>query len=149
HPGRTRLPDDRPRRRDLPAHLPGPADRPGLRARDLPDRPGPARHLAHPAAREDRLTQLATARPVPVRRGGRIVRGDRITRTVLLVLLMLFAIVPLLSMFTAALAPQGSDPPGLSWPAHPHWGNFADAWTGANLFTLFRSSVLIVLGVVP
>lgn len=95
------------------------------------------------------MTQLATARPVPVRRGGRIVRGDRITRTVLLVLLMLFAIVPLLSMFTAALAPQGSDPPGLSWPAHPHWGNFADAWTGANLLTLFRSSVLIVLGVVP
>jgi raffinose/stachyose/melibiose transport system permease protein len=62
---------------------------------------------------------------------------------------MLFAIVPLLSMFTAALAPQGSSPPGLSWPAHPHWGNFADAWTAANLLALFRSSVLIVLGVVP
>ena len=95
------------------------------------------------------MTQLATTRRAPVIRGSRVVRGDRITRTVLLVLLMLFAIVPLLSMFTAALAPQGSNPPGLSWPAHPHWGNFADAWTGANLFALFRSSVLIVLGVVP
>lgn len=76
-------------------------------------------------------------------------RGDRITRTLLLVLLMAFAVIPLLSMFTAALAPQGSNPPGLSWPAHPHWGNFAAAWTAANLSELFRSSVLLVLGVVP
>ena len=95
------------------------------------------------------MTQLATIRYDPVIRGRSVVRGDWITRTVLLALLMLFAIVPLLSMFTAALAPQGSNPPGLSWPAHPHWANFAAAWTGANLFALFRSSVLIVLGVVP
>jgi raffinose/stachyose/melibiose transport system permease protein len=79
----------------------------------------------------------------------RSLRGDQVTRTILLVLLMLFAIIPLLSMFTAALAPQGSNPPGLSWPAHPHWDNFAAAWNAANLFALFRSSILIVLGVVP
>lgn len=95
------------------------------------------------------MTQLATIRRAQVIRGSRVIRGDRITRILPLVLLMLFAIVPLLSMFTAALAPQGSSLPGLSWPAHPHWGNFADAWTSANLFALFRSSVLIVLGVVP
>jgi raffinose/stachyose/melibiose transport system permease protein len=95
------------------------------------------------------LTPLATIRRNPLIRGRQVVRGDQITRTLLLILLMLFAIVPLLSMFTAALAPQGSNPPGLSWPAHPHWGNFADAWTSANLFALFRSSILIVLGVVP
>ena len=95
------------------------------------------------------MTQLATIRREPVLRGRWDVRGDRITRALPLVLLMLFAIIPLLSMFTAALAPQGSNPPGLSWPAHPHWGNFADAWTAANLSALFRSSVLIVLGVVP
>lgn len=76
-------------------------------------------------------------------------RGDRVTRTAVLLVMMLFAIVPLLSMFTAALAPQGSTPPGLSWPAHPHWGNFAAAWNAANFLSLFRSSVLIVLGVVP
>jgi raffinose/stachyose/melibiose transport system permease protein len=76
-------------------------------------------------------------------------RGDRVSRVFLLVLLMLFAIIPLLSMFTAALAPQGSNPPGLSWPAHPQWDNFAAAWNIANLFALFRSSVLLVLGVVP
>jgi len=76
-------------------------------------------------------------------------RGDQITRTALLLAMMLFALVPLLSMFTAALAPQGSTPPGLSWPAHPHWGNFATAWSAANFLALFRSSALIVLGVVP
>ena len=95
------------------------------------------------------MTQLATIRRGPVIRGGRGVRGDRITRTLLLVLLMLFAIVPLLSMFSAALAPQGSNPPGLSWPDHPHWGNFADAWPGATLFALSRSRALIGLGGAP
>lgn len=76
-------------------------------------------------------------------------RTERITRAGLLTAMMLFAVIPLLSMFSAALAPQGSAPPGLSWPAHPHWGNFADASNAANLLTLFRSSVVIVLGVVP
>lgn len=77
------------------------------------------------------------------------IRRERVTRTAVLLAMMLFAIVPLLSMFTAALAPQGSTPPGLSWPAHPDWGNFAAAWTAANFLTLFRSSAVIVLGVVP
>ena len=79
----------------------------------------------------------------------RALRGDRIARAGLLAAMLLFAIIPLVSMFTAALAPQGSVPPGLSWPAHPHWGNFAAAWSAANLLALFRSSILIVLGVVP
>ncbi len=77
------------------------------------------------------------------------IRRERITRVLLLACLMLFAIIPLLSMLTAALAPQGSNPPGLSWPAHPHWANFEAAWNAANLLALFQSSVLIVLGVVP
>jgi raffinose/stachyose/melibiose transport system permease protein len=75
--------------------------------------------------------------------------GRRISRSVTLLALMLFAIVPLLSMFTSALGAPGSTPQGLSWPTHPHWHNFVDAWTAANLLALFRSSVLIVLGVVP
>ncbi|MFI9486607.1 carbohydrate ABC transporter permease [Promicromonospora sp. NPDC052451] len=74
---------------------------------------------------------------------------DRVTRAVILLALMLFAILPLLSMLTAALAPQNSTPPGLAWPEDPQWSNFADAWTSANFLALFRSSVLIVLGVVP
>lgn len=73
----------------------------------------------------------------------------RASRLAVLLALMLFAIVPLLSMFTTALAAPGSTPQGLSWPTHPHWHNFVDAWTTANLLALFRSSVLIVLGVVP
>ncbi len=74
---------------------------------------------------------------------------QRLSRAVILLALTLFAIVPLLSMFTTALAAPGSTPQGLSWPTHPHWHNFIDAWNAANLLALFRSSILIVLGVVP
>jgi raffinose/stachyose/melibiose transport system permease protein len=75
--------------------------------------------------------------------------GHRIVRPAILLALMMFAILPLLSMLTTALAPEGSTPPGLTWPAHPHWHNFVDAWTAANFLALFRSSALIVFGVVP
>jgi raffinose/stachyose/melibiose transport system permease protein len=61
----------------------------------------------------------------------------------------LYSIVPLLSMMSAALAPQGSFPSGLSWPSDPHWHNFIDAWNIANITTLLKSSTIIVLGVVP
>ena len=74
---------------------------------------------------------------------------DRVSRAAILLALMTFAILPLLSMLTAALAPQNSTPPGLAWPEDPQWQNFADAWTAANFLALFQSSVLIVLGVVP
>jgi raffinose/stachyose/melibiose transport system permease protein len=75
--------------------------------------------------------------------------APRVTRFGILLALMLFAVVPLLSMLTTALAGPGSTPQGLSWPAHPHWHNFVDAWNAANFLALFRSSALIVLGVVP
>jgi raffinose/stachyose/melibiose transport system permease protein len=75
--------------------------------------------------------------------------GQRLSRSVVLLALMLFALVPLLSMLTTALAAPGSTPQGLSWPTHPHWHNFIDAWTAANFLALFRSSLLIVAGVVP
>jgi len=73
----------------------------------------------------------------------------RISRATILVALMIFAVAPLLSMLTAALAPQNSTPTGLSWPEDPQWHNFIDAWTAANFLALFQSSTLIVLGVVP
>ena len=75
--------------------------------------------------------------------------SQRATRFGVLLALMLFAVVPLLSMLTTALAAPGSTPQGLSWPAHPHWHNFIDAWNAANFLALFRSSALIVLAVVP
>jgi raffinose/stachyose/melibiose transport system permease protein len=52
-------------------------------------------------------------------------------------------------MMSAALAPQGTIPDGLSWPDDPQWHNFVDAWNVANVTTLLKSSTLIVLGVVP
>lgn len=75
--------------------------------------------------------------------------GDRVGRGIILVALAVFGIIPLLSLFTTALSPQGTLPQGLVWPTDPHWENFADAWTAANFFALLQSSVLIVLGVVP
>ena len=62
---------------------------------------------------------------------------------------MLYSIVPLLSMISAALAHEGTFPDGLSWPRDPQWHNFVDAWNAANITTLLKSSSLIVLGVVP
>jgi raffinose/stachyose/melibiose transport system permease protein len=67
----------------------------------------------------------------------------------LLLAAMLFSVFPLLSMLSAALQEQGTVPAGLSWPAHPQWHNFADAWAVANITTLVQSSAILVLGVVP
>jgi len=75
--------------------------------------------------------------------------GSRISGTVLLFAAMLFAVFPLISMLSAALQPQGSIPAGLSWPAHPQWHNFVDAFTAANFGQLIGSSFIYVLGVVP
>jgi raffinose/stachyose/melibiose transport system permease protein len=73
----------------------------------------------------------------------------RATRILILAVLILFTILPLLSMITTALHQQGTSPSGLAWPAHPQWHNFVDAWNAADLLALLKSSILIVLGVVP
>lgn len=73
----------------------------------------------------------------------------RLPGIMLIVAAAIFSIVPLISMLSAALAPQGSIPQGLSWPADPQWHNFIDAWNVANITVLLQSSILIVLGVVP
>jgi raffinose/stachyose/melibiose transport system permease protein len=67
----------------------------------------------------------------------------------LLVVLMAFTLLPFASMFTSALHESGTYPQGLDWPSHPHWGNFVDAFRAANMGVIFKSSVLIVLAVVP
>jgi raffinose/stachyose/melibiose transport system permease protein len=76
-------------------------------------------------------------------------RREVITGQVLLVLLMAFTVLPFISLFTTALQRSGTYPPGLEWPAHPHWGNFAQAARVAQMGKLLESSTLIVLGVVP
>ena len=67
----------------------------------------------------------------------------------LLVLLMVVTLLPFLTLFTTALHPSGTYPSGLSWPAHPQWHNFADAFNAAHMGELLWSSFLIVAGVVP
>lgn len=74
---------------------------------------------------------------------------ERIPGLALLVGAMVFSIVPLLSMLSAALAPQGTVPSGLSWPSDPQWGNFVDAWNVADITPLLWSSIILVIGVVP
>jgi len=74
---------------------------------------------------------------------------DTVPRGAVLTVAALFSIFPLLSMFSAALQPQGTAPAGLTVPVHPHWHNFVDAWNVANIVTLLQSSTILVLGVVP
>jgi raffinose/stachyose/melibiose transport system permease protein len=62
---------------------------------------------------------------------------------------MLFTAMPLASMISTALQPQGTIPTGISWPTDPQWHNFIDAFDAANLGALSWSSLLIVIGVVP
>jgi raffinose/stachyose/melibiose transport system permease protein len=74
---------------------------------------------------------------------------ERVSGLLLLVATMVFSVVPLLSMLSAALQPQGSVPLGLSWPSHPQWHNFVDAWRVAEVTPLLISSMILVAGVVP
>lgn len=67
----------------------------------------------------------------------------------ILVILMFLTLLPFVSMFTAALAPSGTYPNGLQWPADPQWGNFVDAFNSAKLDRLLLSSLTIVACVVP
>jgi len=78
-----------------------------------------------------------------------IARRNSVTGTVLLVVLMGVTLLPFVSMFTSALFPSGTYPLGISWPAHPQWGNFVQAFDVANMGAIFASSVSIVIGVVP
>lgn len=74
----------------------------------------------------------------------------RETLGVLVLLAMAIAtLVPFVVMFVTALHPAGSSPAGLSWPQDPQWTNFIVAFQSSDFLVLARSSVLIVLGVVP
>ena len=66
-----------------------------------------------------------------------------------LVALMAFTIVPFVSIFLLAIQPSGTLPRGLSWPDDPQWGNFVEAFDVANMSVLLKSSLLIVVMVVP
>jgi raffinose/stachyose/melibiose transport system permease protein len=90
----------------------------------------------------DRATRLrAMRRPPPS-------IGTTSARTIL-VGLMVVTLMPFVTMFSAALAPAGTYPPGLQWPANPQWQNFAEAFVAAHMDRLLLSSTIIALGVVP
>ncbi|SDO74078.1 carbohydrate ABC transporter membrane protein 2, CUT1 family [Nakamurella panacisegetis] len=74
---------------------------------------------------------------------------EKLIGRVLLIALMLITLVPFVAIFTTALAPAGTYPSGITWPSHPQWHNFVNAFNAANMGKLLWSSVLIVLGVVP
>ena len=64
-------------------------------------------------------------------------------------MLILFTLVPFVTLLSTALQPVGSRPRGFEWPSNPQWGNFAEAYQVADVTPLLVSSTLIVLGVVP
>jgi raffinose/stachyose/melibiose transport system permease protein len=76
-------------------------------------------------------------------------RGELFMGRALLLGLMALTILPFISIFTTALYPSGTVPNGLGWPAHPQWGNFAQAFKVANMTALLASSTFIVIAVVP
>jgi raffinose/stachyose/melibiose transport system permease protein len=75
--------------------------------------------------------------------------GQRYSRGGILIVFMALTILPLLSMLSTALQPQGTAPEGIGIPQHPQWHNFVAAWNAADFLPLMKSSTLIVLGVVP
>ena len=76
-------------------------------------------------------------------------RREQLTGRIFLIALGLVTLLPFVSMLSAALQPRGTVPTGLAWPTDPQWGNFVDAFRVANMAALLRSSLLIVVGVVP
>ncbi len=79
----------------------------------------------------------------------KIGRGEIFAGRTLLMSLMVFTILPFISIFLTALHPSGTVPGGLDWPADPQWINFVEAFKVANMNTLIVSSLRIVLMVVP
>lgn len=67
----------------------------------------------------------------------------------LLSLAALAVLIPLLVIVLTSLEPSTSLNTGLSWPAHPHWANYRDAWSVAGFSHLMRASALVAVGVVP
>jgi raffinose/stachyose/melibiose transport system permease protein len=67
----------------------------------------------------------------------------------ILVGLMFVTVLPFITMFSAALAPSGTYPSGLQWPADPQWRNFVEAFQSASMDRLLLSSITIVACVVP
>jgi raffinose/stachyose/melibiose transport system permease protein len=86
------------------------------------------------------LREGLPAAPLPI--------GTITARTVL-VGLMVVTLMPFVTMLSAALAPSGTYPPGLQWPANPQWQNFVDPFQSAHMDRLLLSSSIVAACVVP
>lgn len=75
--------------------------------------------------------------------------SEKVIGRALLIFAVLFTILPILSMFSASLEPADSTPLGLSFPSDPQWVNYKTAFSGGHVFELMKSSVFIVVLVVP
>ncbi len=76
-------------------------------------------------------------------------KSEALVGRLLVLVAIAYTLIPLLSMFSAALQPQGTIPRGFDWPTDPQWGNFRDAFNTANMAALLKSSLLIEAAVVP
>jgi raffinose/stachyose/melibiose transport system permease protein len=79
----------------------------------------------------------------------RIDRSELWSGRALLVALMLFTILPFISIFLTALHPSMTVPGGLDLPPDPQWGNFVEAFDQAHMSALLASSTFLVLAIVP
>ena len=75
--------------------------------------------------------------------------GSQALPRLVMAMLLLLTLVPFVTLLSAALQPVGDRPRGFSWPSDPQWGNFVEAYQVADVSPLLKSSILIVLGVVP
>ncbi len=76
-------------------------------------------------------------------------RREAVLGRIVLVVVLVVTILPLLSMLSAALQPADRNPTGLVWPTDPQWINFVTAFEAGHVAELMRSSLVIVLIVVP
>ena len=68
---------------------------------------------------------------------------------VFLVLVAITTILPFVAIASASLQPAGSIVRGISWPTHPALDNFGRAWSDGGFATLFQSSGIVAVVVVP
>ncbi len=75
--------------------------------------------------------------------------AGRVATRFVMVMAAVGVLLPLLVIILTSLKPAGSLTTGLSWPTHPNWHNYRDAWSVAGFSKLMRASTIVALGVVP
>lgn len=76
-------------------------------------------------------------------------RTERWSGYALLTVMAIAVVIPFLSVFLASLRPAGEPVTGLAWPEEWSLANYRRAWSVAGFSDLFRSSLVVAVGVVP